>query len=64
MSLSSCGVKGPPKSFPDTIVESYTREYTGAEPTPEEKERMQNKTAIPSALDPQQPTNTQQVIKP
>lgn len=64
LSLVGCGVKGPPKSYPETIIDSYTREYTGTEPTPEEVERMKNKTPIPSALDPQQVPNQTPIIKP
>jgi predicted small lipoprotein YifL len=62
-SLSACGVKGPPKSYPDTIIDSYTREYTHSDPTPEESARMRNKTPIPSALDAQQTANPTPVIK-
>lgn len=54
LTLSSCGVKGPPVKDPDTIIDSYVREYTGSDLSPEELERTQDKTAIPSTLDQQQ----------
>lgn len=59
--LASCGVKGPPVKYPETIVDSYVKSYTGAELSPEELERTQNKQAIPSTIDTQkinQPTTT------
>jgi predicted small lipoprotein YifL len=52
--LSSCGVKGPPVQFPETIVDSYVREYTGSDMTPEELDRVKNQQTIPSTLDQQQ----------
>ena len=60
LSLSACGVKGPPMKHPETIVDSYVKDYTGAEMTPEEIERTKNQ-AIPSTMDTQQikqPTTT------
>lgn len=27
--LSSCGVKSPPKKYPETAIDSYIKEYTG-----------------------------------
>jgi len=54
LTLSSCGVKGPPVQYPDTIVDSYIKNYTGTEPTAEEIERKNNKDVIPSPLDQQQ----------
>ena len=62
--LSSCGVKGPPLTYPETIVDSYTRDYTGSDPTPEELARMNNKTVIPSSIDPKQSPATTQPTTP
>jgi predicted small lipoprotein YifL len=55
-SFYGCGVKGSPLKYPETIVESYTREYTGSDPTPEELERIKNTKVIPSVVDPKQST--------
>lgn len=52
--LASCGVKGPPVQYHETIVDSYVKEYTGTEPSSEEIERTKDKQAIPSTLDQQQ----------
>ena len=52
--LSSCGVKGPPVQYPETIIDSYVREYTGSDLTSEEIERVKNQQTIPSTLDQQQ----------
>ena len=52
--LASCGVKGPPVQYPETIVDSYVRDYTGSDLTPEEIERIKNQQTIPSTLDQQQ----------
>jgi predicted small lipoprotein YifL len=60
---AGCGVKGPPKKFPETIVDSYTREYTGSDPSAEELERIKNTKVIPSAVDPKQ-TPAPAPIKP
>lgn len=49
-----CGVKAPPLKHPETIVDSYTREYTGSDLSPEEIERKKNTTVIPSVVDPKQ----------
>ena len=55
LSLSSCGVKGPPVKDPETIVDSYVREYTGEDMTAEEVERTKTQEAIPSTLGPAKP---------
>lgn len=52
--LTSCGVKGPPIKYPETVVDSYVQEYTGSNITPEEAERAKNQQIIPSTLDQQQ----------
>lgn len=54
LTLASCGVKGPPVQHPETIVDSYVREYTGSDLSPEEIERVKNQQKIPSTLDQQQ----------
>lgn len=54
LTLASCGVKGPPVQYPETIVDSYLKDYTGSELSPEEIERTKNTQAIPSTLDQQQ----------
>jgi predicted small lipoprotein YifL len=54
LTFASCGVKGPPVQYPETIVDSYVREYTGSDLSPEELERIKNQRAIPSTLDQQQ----------
>lgn len=54
LTLASCGVKGPPVQHPETIVDSYVREYTGSDLSPEEIERVKNQQTIPSTLDQQQ----------
>ena len=33
--FSSCGVKGPPVSFPETVIDSYVRGYTDQDMAPE-----------------------------
>ena len=53
LTLTSCGVKGPPLPYPETIVDSYVREYTESDLSPEEIERMKNQQIIPSTLDQQ-----------
>ena len=52
-SLTSCGVKGPPVQYPETIVDSYVREYTGSNLTAEEIERAKNQQITPSTQDQQ-----------
>lgn len=52
LSLSACGVKAPPVKYPETVVESYVKGYTGAEPTPEELARNKNKKPIESTPEP------------
>lgn len=56
ISLSGCGVKAPPLKYSETIIDSYTQEYTGsAELTPEEIERTKEKppvSSIESQIDP------------
>lgn len=54
LTLASCGVKGPPVKHPETIVDSYVKDYTGSELSAEEIERTKDKQAIPSTLDQQQ----------
>ncbi len=54
LTLASCGVKGPPVKYPETIVDSYVKDYTGSDLSPEEVERTKNTQAIPSTLDQQQ----------
>lgn len=61
LTLSSCGVKGPPLKDPETIVDSYVRGYTGSDLSAEELERTQDKKAIPSTLEQQQ---QKPVVKP
>ena len=53
LTLASCGVKGPPVQHPETIVDSYIRDYTKSDLTPEEIERSKNQQIIPSKNDPQ-----------
>ena len=48
-------MKAPPLKHPETIVDSYTREYTGSDLSAEEIERKKNSTIIPSVVDPSQP---------
>ncbi|MBY0413825.1 MAG: hypothetical protein K2Q18_06655 [Bdellovibrionales bacterium] len=62
--ISSCGVKAPPLKYPETIVDSYTRSYTGGDPTPEELERIKNESVIPSAVDPKKNTVDPTPVKP
>ena len=50
--FAACGVKGPPAKYPETIVDSYTRSYTGADPTPEEIERTKEKEPVSGAQAP------------
>ncbi|MBC7427523.1 MAG: hypothetical protein H7336_02855 [Bacteriovorax sp.] len=38
--LSSCGVKAPPVKYPETVIDSYVRSYTGADSTSEELSRL------------------------
>ncbi|MEA9354856.1 lipoprotein [Bacteriovorax sp. PP10] len=54
LTLTSCGVKGPPVKYRETIVDSYVKDYTGTELSAEEKERTKDKQSIPSTLDQQQ----------
>lgn len=50
--LFGCGVKAPPRQYPDTSVDSYVREYTGTtELTPEELERTKDKPPVSSVED-------------
>lgn len=52
--VAGCGVKGDPKKYPDTIVDSYVHDYTGSEPSVEELERIKSTKVIPSVVDPKQ----------
>lgn len=54
VSFVGCGVKAPPLKHPETIVDSYTRDYTGSDLSAEEIERKKNSTVIPSVVDPKQ----------
>lgn len=55
--ICGCGVKAPPLKYPETIVDSYTREYTGTtELTPEEIERTKDKPPVSSVEDQVRPS--------
>ncbi len=52
LTFASCGVKGPPVQYTETIVDSYIHEYTKGELSPEESERIKNQQITPSKNDP------------
>jgi predicted small lipoprotein YifL len=52
--LASCGVKGPPIQYPETVVDSYIKSYTGKELSAEEIELSKDKSSIPSSIEQQQ----------
>ena len=57
LTLASCGVKGPPVKYTETIVDSYVQEYTKSELSPEELERAKNQQITPSKNEPEFLTN-------
>ncbi len=37
--VTGCGVKADPVKYPETVIDSYVKSYTGNDQTPEEIER-------------------------
>ncbi len=44
--MAGCGVKAPPQKYPEQVVDSYIKGYTGGDPTPEEIERLKKNKPI------------------